>query len=511
MPGKPSLTANRIFVTTIVLLLSSCNTDLLKGRTFQCDNIGSACGKGCLCVAAQPGAGYRGWCQCLEDKSCQSSQDCDVGRTCWQETCQVRECMGTSDCLPLDICAPGTTIGMDASKNYCTARQCGLGAADCPDGGDCREGICVFIDGRDVIQPDSNAEDQGFDDYRPDLAADIGQDLALEIGRDTDNPPPDDVPAEAGCTRNCTGRECGSDGCDGFCGTGCIEGTSTCDILNGTCVPVCDWTTARPTSWSPVGTISSLQTPSVTGDVQAKCFDYTGDGLGDNGLKGLATQVNGPLNDAVAGGDIAIMLELTGVTDFANSFFQLNGLLGKSTAAPPATTGDFYVQEASYNQQTCQPMILFKNATIAAGVLAAGPSIFQLSIPFEAELVIDVTLVQARLKGNVINGSTTDGFELTDGVLSGVLTKEQLVAAVTKLQATCDAAPDPKPSFCSYIGVVNSAMAMVFDMHQERDEAGVATGVFVAKSKELPGDAASICLTYGMSKAKVVGFEPTIP
>ena len=198
------------------------------------------------------------------------------------------------------------------------------------------------------------------------------------------------------------------------------------------------------------------------------------------------------------------LFELAGVTDYLNTAtFQLNGLLGKSTATPAATTGDFQVQEESYVTNICKPMIYFEGATIVAGALAAGPSQFQLSIPIQTDLVIDATLIQAKLKANITAGATADGFAATEGVLSGVLTKQQLDAAIAKLQASCDAAPAAsKPSFCSYLKVVTSAESLLFDLHQNGD------GTFAAKTKDLTGDAASVCLTYTLSTAKVTGFVP---
>lgn len=314
-----------------------------------------------------------------------------------------------------------------------------------------------------------------------------------------------EVTPEVECTPNCDGRNCGPDGCDkgGTCGT--CTGTDVCDLSTGTCVEKCDWTTDKPTTWGPSGVISALQTPADLAVVQATCFDYTDDGKGDNGLKGLASQVNGPLSDAINGGDIGIVFELAGVTDLANTpSFQLNGLLSTSTATPPVLTGDFVVSEESYIQDTCLPMIYFKGAKIEGSKLTTPPSEFRLSIPVQEGLVIDATLIQAQLKGDIKAGGDLNGFELENGVLSGVLTKQQLQAAVAKLQETCDTTT-PKPDFCSYLTVVNSAMGLLFDLHQ------VGDGTYVPKSKENPGDAASVCLVYGLSKAKIVGFEPTAP
>lgn len=364
---------------------------------------------------------------------------------------------------------------------------------------------------QDVIQDQTPPTDNGVpeDTTEPrDTTTDNVTPPTDNGGTDTVTPPTDEggtdtvpPPTDEGCVPNCEGRVCGNNGCGGECEPGCGE-NEVCN-LQGQCDATCVWEDDKPTSWGPGAVVSSLATPGDAAVVKATCFDYTGEGDGDNGLKGLAGQVNGPLSDAVNGGDIAIIFELAGVTDFVNTpSFQLNGLLGESTVNPPALTGDFYVQEDSYVKETCLPMIYFKGASITDGVLAAGPSEFRLSIPVMEGLVIDATLIQAQLKGTIANGDTTDGFEITGGVLSGVLTKEELENALNALQATCDAAPAPKPDYCGYLSVARSAMALLFDLHQNGD------GTFSPKSKELPGDAASVCLTFGASKAKVIGFPP---
>jgi hypothetical protein len=127
-----------------------------------------------------------------------------------------------------------------------------------------------------------------------------------------------------------------------------------------------------------------------------------------------------------------------------------------------------------------------------------------LSVPVSDGVVIDATVLQAKIKADVTAGATTAGFEATNGVLSGILTKQELETALARLQATCDAAPaNAKPDFCSYLKVATSAMNLLFDLHQ------VGDGTFVAKTKELPGDAASLCLTFTLSQAKITGFEPS--
>ena len=303
-------------------------------------------------------------------------------------------------------------------------------------------------------------------DVSPDVAPDVAPDAVPEIAPDA-------------CTPDCGDHPCGQ------------------------CVPTCDWTTDKPTTCGPAGSLSSLQTPVEIAAVQSTCFDYTGDGLGDNGFKLVGGQINGPLAGAVNDGGIAFLFELVGGTNFTNAAsFPLNGLLVDSTATPPATFGDFLVREASYLPDLCRPTFLFPGATITDGVLAAGPAEFQFSIPVGTDFVIDVTLIQVKVKGTLKNGGA-DGFELTDGVLSGVLTRQQIEAALARQYAFCDAAPaDARPTYCDSVKTSMSPMPLLLDLHQ------VGDGTFVAKTKELPGDAASVCLTFTLSKARVVGFAP---
>jgi hypothetical protein len=305
------------------------------------------------------------------------------------------------------------------------------------------------------------------------------------------------------CVKECGTHVCGPSNCPGDpCGE-CLDAATTC--VQGACETKCDWAGSVPSfTWGPAGVVSALKTPDTPADIQTTCFDYTGDGLGDNGLKGLSGQINGPLATLVDNVTTAILFELAGVTDFTPTpSFHLNGLMGKSAATPPTTTGDFRVLESSYVTAVCAPMIQFRNASIAGGTIAAGPSEFQLSFPVSDGVMLDATILQAKFKADITVGATAAGFAATNGVLSGILTKQELETALARLQATCDAAPaNAKPDFCSYLKVATSAMNLLFDLHQ------VGDGTFVAKTKELPGDAASLCLTFTLSQAKITGFAP---
>lgn len=105
-------------------------------------------------------------------------------------------------------------------------------AADCPTGYTCTSNFCVLSDGRggpsdrDAGTTDGNGTDSGTN---PGL--DVG-------GSDTTTPDEDvatlDVPVSEDtgeCVPNCSGMECGEDGCGGSCGF--CAGTETC--VSGRC------------------------------------------------------------------------------------------------------------------------------------------------------------------------------------------------------------------------------------------------------------------------------------
>ena len=80
------------------------------------------------------------------------------------------------------------------------------------------------------------------------------------------------------CAPACGGKKCGDDGCGGDCGT--CQPMMKCDV-SGQCVSGSGCTNL-PSSWGRIGAVSALQTPPDATVVKTTCFDYTGDGNGDN-------------------------------------------------------------------------------------------------------------------------------------------------------------------------------------------------------------------------------------
>lgn len=302
------------------------------------------------------------------------------------------------------------------------------------------------------------------------------------------------------CDPACGDKVCGPDACGNPDGCGTCDAGSECNVLDGTCHATCTYPDDLPTAWGESGVVNYLHVPANATEKEP-CFDYTGDEVGDCGLTGLASQVNGPLADMMTDGELAIMFEFDSVADFSNTAeFTLNGLMGEPVTAG-TLAGEMYVDQASYLEGICIPMIYFEGSSITDGALAAGPGNFTISVPLSEDLILTVHLIDAQIKANLTAGDT--GVSATDGILSGVVTKEELTAIIDSLDAECqkDPVPEAVEDICSYLGVARSAMAMLFDMHQTEDG-------YINKDAENPGDAASLCLQFTLAESEITGYIP---
>ena len=295
---------------------------------------------------------------------------------------------------------------------------------------------------------------------------------------------------EVVCTPNCTGKVCGSDGCGGSCGE-CKDGDKTLCLPDGSaCVKPCD-IAGTVTKWDKVGVLASLETPGDKAVVEQKCPDFSGDGKGDNGLKGLASTVNGELAKMVQEGKFNIAMEFKGVTDFENTAsFTLNGLLVDPDPTDTSTPKEkWQVDPKSYNPADCTPLIAFKDAKIAGGKLSGGPTTFSLTLAIEQ--FGGGALTFTLEKGQVSMTVKDDKVTAEDGVLAGVLTKDQVDATLAKAKEQCNV-PKP-PDFCNYLSMAESFLPMLFDLDQNGD------------GKK---DAASLCLLFSLRGATITGLVP---
>ena len=143
----------------------------------------------------------------------------------------------------LVACEPpgdGQTAGTEGGPCYANGT--------CNAGLDCVSGTCaVKTSPRDV----ANGNDLGATDARG--SAEVAE---SELGEDIkagdihvpvrDAPPPDPGVGDTGCTPRCEGRECGDDGCGGYCGE-CGGATPYCE--GATCLPACTAESAAVDGW----------------------------------------------------------------------------------------------------------------------------------------------------------------------------------------------------------------------------------------------------------------------
>jgi hypothetical protein len=184
-------------------------TPTCDGRTCGDDGCGLTCGdcaSGSICV----------------DGQCQAGDSC-VGRcNTFDELagCQCDSiCFGAGDCCP-DLCNPGVCDGQDICTCVpdCTGRVCGSDGCF----GTCGECQTVGDVCSSAGQCTSGASCVGRCDDTYDPAASCECDVGCLVAGDCCTDVCDPGVCESGdvctCVPDCTGRECGSDGCAGSCG-----------------------------------------------------------------------------------------------------------------------------------------------------------------------------------------------------------------------------------------------------------------------------------------------------
>jgi len=183
--------------------------------------------------------------------------------------------------------------------------------------------------------------------------------------------------------------------------------------------------------------ISELTVPGV-GEVC--CFDYDGDDVPDNKLGNLLAtlesqfNVNELIGEAIVDGSISIVFEqtdLAGHTD--DDAFGMNGFICESESTyedKAAGNGVFLAEASSFVPGTAAPLIAFGAASIAGGLLSAGPSLFVLSLPLLEGVDLNLTIHDTRIEATATAGSNGSGLDLSDGKLGGVIPLGELYSAL---------------------------------------------------------------------------------
>ncbi len=221
----------------------------------------------------------------------------------------------------------------------------------------------------------------------------------------------------------------------------------------------------------PFSYVWRIQLPQA-GTAAECCFDFTGDGVTDNGLGTLTgalgaispdTDIQATLDSAVADGSIALLLEYAGLDETTKTgatqlwfYLATNDVNGDGSGDQtwdPALKGGegiFQVQPTSLDADG-KPLIKFESASIDSNVLGAGPGDFPLTIPIPGLLTLDVTIKQATIEADVrpeASGIFTNDADIDsdgDGVsevwgggkLGGVIPVEQVIGILNDLANDC--------------------------------------------------------------------------
>ena len=325
--------------------------------------------------------------------------------------------------------------------------------------------------------------DAATDTPAPDAASEAGVDAAPEVeicDDGADNDGDDDVDCDdADCEgddacpttvpeNNATlcadGEDNDGDGatdCDDTdCATFCVECTEGQEERGGECVDVFDDSFAGPFSY-----VNGLQIPPRGTDAEC-CFDFNGDGRVDNGLALLVgalgvlggdLDIEATLEEALADDDIALVFEWgKGSTEegfwtyLSTNDVDDDGEPDQDFSVRSAGDGIFQILPEALDEFGA--LVQFNYASVTDGVLTAGPSLFRLNIPIDAEgisLDLDLTIEQATVQGSSTETATgiasvNEEFDIDGEViefggwkLGGVVPLDQIGALLNDLAKDC--------------------------------------------------------------------------
>ena len=161
-----------------------------------------------------------------------------------------------------------------------------------------------------------------------------------------------------------------------------------------------------------------------TEEAQARCPDVTGDGIGDNAFAIISGIVNPSIVEYIRTNEMNILLSAQGFDQSRPELrFNFSVLLSRYLRPPPR-----YLIRANNFDDNGNPKMLFPYSrfdTDISGRVSGGPGSFEFSVPFMGTDVI-VPITNAYIEGRFTSGTSSDRFNLSDGLVSGVIDKRAL-------------------------------------------------------------------------------------
>ena len=198
--------------------------------------------------------------------------------------------------------------------------------------------------------------------------------------------------------------------------------------------------------YAPASRVSKLDIPSD----RAKAFEAGCDTVGNNngsGLSGLLTFIGdlSTLTQPDADGNYSLLLlfHLAGwaVGEEPGDDLKLNLYVGDTNA-----DGGFVIDRDSFIDADPMnaPKLTF-DGQVDECILQSDSGTFELSLPLLPGLDLSFSLSEAKVKGRV--AAAEKGFDMTQGTVTGYLTRDAVVQIVRAIKMACDG--DNPPSLCS--------------------------------------------------------------
>jgi hypothetical protein len=199
--------------------------------------------------------------------------------------------------------------------------------------------------------------------------------------------------------------------------------------------------------------VTSIRLGNKDGQPDACCFDFNEDGKIDNKLgsilKSFASlfDVDKTISEQIAAGKLLLLLETKNlgadiVNDAALDMYGFYGVDMREGAHDNTDgMGHFKANGSSFHAGTDLPLIAFEGASITSSLLEAGPSLFQLAIPFVGAQ-LDLKVSETRIEADAIDGPNAEGGLALGQTglgakLGGVIAKTDLVSALNAYISTC--------------------------------------------------------------------------
>ena len=154
------------------------------------------------------------------------------------------------------------------------------------------------------------------------------------------------------------------------------------------------------------------------------------------------------------------------------------------------------------------PIIYFENTTVTDGLYLTPKSDFIVDLPLAENFPLSLRLSETEVSGFV---STDDvGFNMTEGVLGGYLTKDAIIELIDGINTVC--AGDTPPDLCGTVsgflsGDANQDLALLVPLIGGFDSAVAADGSVSACSGDSPDcNAISVCILLEMDSVSINGI-----